>query len=133
MREIAKLHLQSDDQIKALIESRGTVAQWEIPCQAIQSPMLPDLELLPARCCKVHALDIPIAIIVAGGLLFFPYLDTRGVPFIVERDHPSDTGVEGSSSLVDSLPGINQIPRNAAMLSVIITTPAAPLTTDNRV
>ena len=74
----------------------------------------------------------PIAIIVAGSLLFFPYPKVRGVPNVAERGHSSVTGVEGSSSLVDSFPGINQSPRNAAMLSVIITTPAAPLTTDNR-
>jgi hypothetical protein len=80
---------------------------------------------------QVRSAEFLISIIVAGGLLFFPYPNIHGVPNVVERDQPSVTGVEGSSSLVDSFPGINQSPRNAAMLSVIITTPAAPLTTDN--
>ena len=80
---------------------------------------------------QVRYAELPIAIIVASGLLFFPYPNIQGVPVGVERDHSSVTRVEGSSSLVDSLPGINQSPRNAAMLSVMITTPETPLTIDN--
>ncbi len=176
MREITKLHLQSDDQVRTLIESGGTVAQWKLSCQAIQSPMLPNLEILPDQMlrssCPRHAYIVRRAAEIRGELLvqrsyvmskFTTYLvpscaivwvgalarisnshhrrwrfvvlslsQYPGVPNVVERDQPSVTGVEGSSSPVDSLPGINQSPRNAAMLSVIITTPAALLMTDNR-
>ena len=81
MREIAKLHLQSGDQVRAFIESGGTLAQWEIPCQAIQSPILTNLDGFPDQVlrCEVHALVTPLALTVASSLLFFPHAADRGV------------------------------------------------------